>query len=149
MSRFRDRAAEWIVIAAVIVATIALSGCAGVVHAVPDRGPMSAAMAEDYARLAAGASVATIEVLSSRLSTYGAERPGGTAATPDTAVWSITLKGALPYASCAFNLGPGTSSGLGTTKAEPTAAPCPPPALRQRILLHARDGRVIERVVPA
>jgi hypothetical protein len=142
--------AEWAIVLVLGGATLALSGCAQLISAIPEGGPIPKNLAEDYARLSSGASVAAVEVVSSQLSTYGIERPGGTAAAPDTKVWAVVLKGAFPYGSCSF-------PGLGMTFWSQSPAlvptvppvPCPAPALRQRILLNARNGQFIERIIPA
>jgi hypothetical protein len=74
-------------------------------------------------------------VVGSRLSTYGAEQPEGTLASPDTQVWVVTLSGRFPLASCKIEF-PWTSG-------EVPATPCPTPNVIERVVLDARDGKVI------
>ena len=83
-------------------------------------------------------SLAPVQVVSSRLSTYGAEHPGGTLATRDLPVWAVTLGGAFPYASCLIVAFPSPGA---------TFRPCPSPAPRERVLVDARTGHVVE-VIP-
>jgi hypothetical protein len=147
--RLRSRLAEWFAIAFVVTATLAVSGCSQVMSVV-ETGPISQKLAEDYARLGAGASVQSIEVVSSRLSTYGVERPGGLSADAAAQVWAVVLSGAFPYGSCdiGFNLGSFNLFASGPPKPQPTFKPCNPPAMRERILVDARNGHIIERIVP-
>jgi hypothetical protein len=149
--RLRSWIPEWLVIAFVVVTTLAVSGCSQVMSVV-DTGPISQKLAEDYARLGAGASVQSIEVVSSRLTTYGVERPGGHATDPATQVWAVILSGAFPYGSCDIGAGLGQYFGsfdpFGSPRPQPTFKPCNPPAMRERILVDARNGHIIERIVP-
>jgi hypothetical protein len=100
--------------------------------------PIAQSYAEDLARLSSGMSVAPVAVVSSRLSTYGAEHPGGTLAARDLPVWAVILSGAFPYASCLIVVFPSPGA---------TFRPCPSPAARERVLLNGRTGLVIE-VIP-
>ena len=121
---------------------LAVAGCSAIGDAIPKGGPIAQSLAEDYARLASGISVAPVAVVSSRLSTYGAERPGGTAAGPGDQVWAVILSGMFPVASCfvqvpVFNL----------NATPPPANPCPAPSARERVLVDANSGKVLE-VIP-
>ena len=124
--------AAWLVLAAATASCDALGD-------VVTTGPIAQRVAEDNARFASGMSMAAVEVVASRLSTYGVERPGGRAAAPEREVWVVTLSGAFPYGSCLIVLFPSPSV---------RAAPCPTPATRQRILVDARNGQVIDRILP-
>jgi hypothetical protein len=123
----------------VLCAVVALAG--GACDAVGDvvtTGPIAQKVAEDTARFSSGVSLASVEVVLSRLSTYGAERPGGRLAPPDRQVWAVILSGAFPYGSCTINI-------LGSPA--PRGTPCPAPAPRQRVLVDARSGQVIESIL--
>src|SRR5689334_5129706 len=86
---------------AVGLLAFSVAGCSAVADALPKGGPIAQNMAEDYARMASGASGAPVAVVSSRLSTYGAERPSGRAAKSETKVWVVVLSGMFfPEASC-------------------------------------------------
>jgi hypothetical protein len=79
-------------------------------------------------------SVAAITVISSRLTTYGEARPGGTAKPSDHPVWVVTLGGAFPDESC-MPL---------TFKESPK--PCRSPAARKLMILDARNAEVLETI---
>lgn len=123
---------------AIVAACWLLVGCGGVGDVVRV-GPISQSVAETNARMSSGVSFAAVTVVSSRLSTYGQERPGRSLLAPDAQVWVVILSGSFPYGSCRIQL-----PGLGSA---PPASPCPTPTSRERVLLDARSGKVIE-VVP-
>jgi hypothetical protein len=111
-----------------------LAGCdTGIVKV--SRGPIDQSLAETYARVSSGISMAGVDVVGSRLSTYGAEHPGGGLATADTQVWVVTLSGLFPLSSCKIEF-PWTSG-------EVPATPCPTPNVTERVVLDAGDGEVI------
>jgi hypothetical protein len=123
-------------IAVLLLAAAALAGCDSL-SGVVTTGPVAQSVAETNARMSSGVSLASVEVVSSRLSTYGAEQPGGSLRAPDAQVWAVVLSGAFPYGSCLI-----TIPGFGSPAPTP-AKPCPAPALRERVLLDANSGRVI------
>jgi len=89
----------------------------------------TAAAAAAIANAGLGASV-----VSTTLSTYGAEACDGTMAAPGTLVWAVHLSG-----SFAFSCGPATT----------TPQSCPPPATTELILIDAETGAFIEGMQPA
>jgi hypothetical protein len=126
-----------------VLGVVAVAGaCSGVVqvpHEVDQR------LAEDYARMASGVSVEPVEVVGSRQSTYGAERPGGTKVAPDTAVWVVTLSGRFPTGSCLLSFPIFDFPSLGATPTpRPSVNPCPTPSARERVLVNAKTGEVID-----
>jgi len=130
---------------AVVIAALAFAACDAISAGIVTRAPIAQNLAEDYARLSSGASVAPVAVVSSRLSTDGAERPGGRSRQPDAQVWAVVLTGAFPAASCGTPKAlPTNSFGMGGF---PGLANCPPPATRERVLIDAFSGQGIE-VIP-
>ena len=127
-------------IAVLLLLAAAFAGCDSL-SGVVTTGPVAQSVAEMNARMSSGVSLASVEVVSSRISTYGAEHPGGSLRAPDAQVWAVVLSGAFPYGSCQITI-PGFGSPAATA-----AKPCPQPALRERVLLDGKSGRVIE-VIP-
>ena len=80
-------------------------------------------------------SLSTAKVLSTRLSTYGAEAGGGQVVDGNTAVWAVLLSGTFGPPSC----GPMTA----------TPHPCPSPATTALVLIDARTGAFIQAAMPA
>jgi hypothetical protein len=76
-----------------------------------------------------------VTVVSTTLSTYGANSGGGAVAGADTPVWAVLLSGSFGFPSC----GPIT----------PTPHPCPSPATSELVLIDARTGAFIEGLMPA
>jgi hypothetical protein len=76
-----------------------------------------------------------VTVLSTTLSTYGAEAGGGSMVDASTPVWAVRLSGSFQWPSC----GPMTA----------TPHPCPSPATSELILIDARTGAFIEGMMPA
>jgi hypothetical protein len=129
---------------AVGLLALTVAGCSAVADALPKGGPIAQNMAEDYARMASGVAVTPVAVVSSRLSTYGAERPSGRAAKADAKVWVVVLSGMFfPEASCFVAL-PVYNFGASPT---PVPRPCPSPAGRERVILDANWGTLLE-VIP-
>jgi predicted small secreted protein len=123
---------------AALLATLLLAACDTIVT----RGPITQSVAETNARRSSGASVAPVAVVSARLSTYGAERPGGRDRDPSAQVWAVVLSGAFPAASCGTPKPvPTNSFGIGGF---PGLANCPPPFPRERVLIDALSGATIE-----
>ena len=126
-----------------VLGVVAVAGaCSGVVQV---RHEVDQRLAEDYARMASGVSVEPVEVVGSRQSTYGAERPGGTKVAPDTAVWVVTLSGRFPTGSCLLSFPIFDFPSLGATPTpRPSVKPCPTPSSRERVLVNAKTGEVID-----
>jgi hypothetical protein len=80
-------------------------------------------------------SATTVKVVSTRLSTYGAEAGGGSIVDATTPVWAVRLSGSFQPPSC----GPMTA----------TPHPCPSPATSALILIDARTGAFIQGTMPA
>jgi hypothetical protein len=76
-----------------------------------------------------------VTVVSTKLSTYGAEAGGGSFVDPDTPVWAVLLSGSFGFPSCG-----------GITL---TPHPCPSPATSELVLIDARTGTFIEGLMPA
>lgn len=76
-----------------------------------------------------------VTVVSTKLSTYGAEVRTGSLADSNTPVWAVLLSGSFRYPSC----GPATA----------TPHPCPSPATSELVLIDARTGAFIEGLMPA
>jgi hypothetical protein len=104
----------------------------------PDMGPpvfpVSADAAASIAVGQAGSSI-PVTVLSTKLSTYGAEAPDGSMVAENNPVWAVRLSGSFQWPSC----GPATA----------IPHPCPSPATTELILIDARTGAFIEAMVPA
>jgi hypothetical protein len=127
--------ARWVGAGAIVAS---LTAC-NLVAVVVTMGPISQQTAEDTARFSSGVSVAPVAVVFSRLSTYGAEHPGGSLAAPEGAVWAVTLSGGFfPESSCTAILGFASPS-----LSDP---PCRPPSPPERVLVDAWSGHVIEIV---
>ena len=94
---------------------------------------ISAAAASDVAVAQFGGGP-DVKVVSTHLSTYGAEANGAiiAAATP---VWVVVLSGVFQPPSC----GPMTA----------TPHPCPSPATTAQVLVDARSGAFIQGTMPA
>jgi hypothetical protein len=121
---------------------VVASACSGVLQV---RHEVDQRLAEDYARMASGVSVEPVEVVGSRPSTYGAERPGGATVAADTAVWVVTLSGRFPVGSCLVSFPIFDFPSLGATPTpRPSVKPCPTPSARERVLVNATTGQVIE-----
>jgi hypothetical protein len=75
-----------------------------------------------------------VTVISTKLSTYGANAGGGLVADPDTPVWAVTVSGSFPT-SC----GPYSA----------TPHPCPSPLTSELILIDARTGAFLQGLSPA
>jgi hypothetical protein len=106
---------------------------------IPDTGPAPSPITADAAASmaigqAAGSTI-PVTVLSTKLSTYGAEAGGGSMVDADTPVWAVRLSGSFHWPSC----GPMTA----------TPHPCPSPATSELILIDARTGAFIEDMMPA
>lgn len=101
-------------------------------------GPIDRSLAETYARLGSGVSFAPVDVVDSRLSTYGAERPRGSLRAAHVQVWVVVLSGSFPISGCKIHVNPFGSA--------PPASPCPTPAARERVLIDAGNGEVIELI---
>jgi len=117
-----------------LVAAMLLVSCSAstpVPSPAPTPIPAAAASAVAVAELDGGPDV---KVVSTRLSTYGAEA-NGTIVPADTPVWVVVLSGAFQLPSC----GPMTA----------TPHPCPSPATSARALVDARSGAFIQGTVPA
>jgi hypothetical protein len=125
------------------LASVAIAGaCSGVVQV---RHEVDQHLAEDYARMASGVSVEPVEVVGSRQSTYGLERPGGTKAAVDTAVWVVTLSGRFPVGSCLVSFPVFDFPSLGATPTpKPSVKPCPTPSAKERVLVDAKTGEVLD-----
>jgi hypothetical protein len=141
LPRPSDRFAAAVVLALALASSLA--GCSAVADAIPKGGPIPQNQAEDYARLSSGMSTAPVSVVSSRLSTYGAERPRGTAAKPGDKVWVVVLSGMFPGASLCLIPIPAFSFSLTSTPA-PYVNSCPPPSARERVILDANWGTTLE-----
>jgi len=76
-----------------------------------------------------------VKVVSTKLSTYGAQAEGGSLRGPGSPVWAVLLSGSFGFPSC----GPMTA----------TPHPCPSPATSALILIDAQTGAFIEGFVPA
>lgn len=100
----------------------------------PSTSTMITAEAAATAAAAQFAPGVPVKVLSTRLSTYGAEAGGGLAAA-DAPVWTVVLSGSFPPFSC----GPMTAA----------PHPCPQPATSALILLDARTGAFFRGTIPA
>lgn len=85
--------------------------------------------------IAESGSTIPVNVLSTRLSTYGAEAGGGLMVDASTPVWAVRLSGSFQPPSC----GPVTAS----------PHPCPAPATSALILIDARTGAFIQARMPA
>src|SRR5262245_32491836 len=125
-----------------LLAVNVVAACSGVVQV---RHEVDQRLAEDYARMASGVSVEPVEVVGSRQSTYGAERPGGTKVDASTVVWVVTLSGRFPTGSCLLSFPIFDFPSLGATPTpRRSVAPCPTPSARERVLVNATTGEVIE-----
>jgi hypothetical protein len=105
---------------------------------IPDIGPPVTPVSSDAAAsIAIGQAGSTIPVtvLSTKLSTYGAEAGAGSMVAANTLVWAVRLSGSFQWPSC----GPMTA----------TPHPCPSPATSELILIDARTGAFIEGMMPA
>jgi hypothetical protein len=128
----------------VVLAVVIGAGCSGIVQV---RHEVDQRSAEDYARMASGVSVEPVEVVGSRQSTYGLEHPGGAKADAKTAVWVVTLSGRFPVGSCLISFPIFDFPSLGATPTptpRSTPTPCPTPSARERVLVDAKTGEVIE-----
>jgi hypothetical protein len=125
--------------ASLVAAGWLLAGCGIEIGPLVSVGPIDRSLAETYARFGSGVSLAAIDVVDARLSTYGAERPGGSLRASDAQVWVVTLSGSFPIGGCRIDIGL-----LGSA---PPATPCPTPAAWERVLVDAGNGDVIE-VIP-
>ena len=76
-----------------------------------------------------------VTVVSTTLSTFGAEPDGGPIVDAATPVWAVLLSGSFGFPSC----GPMTV----------TPHPCPSPATSELVLIDARTGAFIEGLMPA
>jgi hypothetical protein len=125
-----------VVLFAILPIVLGCSAAVDVVNTVVSSpAPIARSYAEDMARLSSGVSVAPVDVVSSRLSTYGAERPGGRLAAADRPVWAVVLSGLFPASSCMVTLFPSPGA---------TPRSCPSAAPRERVLVDARTALVIE-----
>jgi len=97
-------------------------------------GPVSAQAAVSTA-VGQVSSAIPVTVISTKLSTYGAEAGGGSFVDADTPVWAVLLSGSFGFPSC----GPPTA----------TPHPCPAPATSELVLIDARTGAFIEGLMPA
>ena len=113
-----------------VVGLIAI-GCAGGASAPPS---VSAESAAAMAIEQVGSST-TVKIVSTRLSTYGADAAGGAIADAHTPVWAVLLSGTFQPPSC----GPMTA----------TPHPCPAPATSALVLIDARTGTFLQGMVPA
>ena len=96
--------------------------------------PISAEAATSVA-LAQSGGGPDAKVVSTRLSTYGAEAEGGATMAAETPVWVVVLSGVFHFPSC----GPMTA----------TPHPCLSPATSAQILVDARTGAFIQGRLPA
>jgi hypothetical protein len=112
-------------LALVIAVVLAIAGCA-----TPGSSPASlsaaAAGAVAVAQVGGGQD---IKVVSTRLSTYGAEAHGGAAVDPSTQVWAVMLSGTFGQLAC------------GTPAPSPLA--CGGTATTALVLIDARTGAFI------
>lgn len=115
-----------------------MAACGIEIGPVVSVGPIDRSLAETYARLGSGVSFAPVDVVDSRLSTYGAERPRGSLRAADVQVWVVVLSGSFPISGCKIDV-----SLFGSA---PPASPCPTPAARERVLIDAGNGEVIELI---
>lgn len=111
------------------LAVVLVTGCGG-------GAPSGTAISAEAATAAAVANAPSsipVTVLSTKLSTYGADARGGLVADADTPVWAVTVSGSFPT-PC----GPYTS----------TPRECPP-ATTELILIDARTGAFLQGTSPA
>jgi hypothetical protein len=100
----------------------------------PSPSPVSAQAAASIA-IGQVSSTIPVTVVSTKLSTYGAEASGGSVVDAGTPVWAVELSGSFRFPSC----GPATA----------TPHPCPSPATSELVLVDARTGAFIEGLMPA
>jgi hypothetical protein len=118
-------------LALVIAVVLAIAGCA-------TPGPSPASLSAAAAGAVAVAQVGggqDIKVVSTRLSTYGAEAHGGAAVDPSTQVWAVMLSGTFGQLAC------------GTPAPSPQA--CGGTATNALVLIDARTGAFIQSIKPA
>jgi hypothetical protein len=118
--------------ASVLLVAVLIAAACGGQTSVPTSISADVASATAIAQMG---SAATVKILSTRLSTYGAEAGGGSVADPSTPVWAVRLSGSFQPPSC----GPMTA----------TPHPCPSPATSALILIDATTGAFIQGTVPA
>jgi hypothetical protein len=125
--------------AILLLAVIVAAACA---RQTPSLSPVSApspstvsAQAAALTAISNASSTIPVTVVSTTLSTYGAEAPGGSMVAANTLIWAGRLSGSFQWPSC----GPMTAS----------PHPCPSPATSELVLVDARTGAFVEGIMPA